>query len=242
MDRMIYEQELIIAPSITDADGKLGYANAFGVCMDIAAIHAESLGLGLYDLARRNLFWITVKTQLRFLARPQMMERVLVRTWPEQPGKLRGNRSYQILRGDSILISGKTEWAVMNTKTGQLSPMVDVYPVDMIFPTTAASPEPFARITDDFGDNEPYAVHNVSSADIDVGGHMNNTAYVHAILASLNTKTVRDLGKCKMDVIFRSPCFEGEILSIQRRDKGNALEFRVSKEEHTAILARIERQ
>ena len=139
MDRMIYEQELIIAPSITDADGKLGYANAFGVCMDIAAIHAESLGLGLYDLSRRNLFWITVKTQLRFLERPQMMERVLVRTWPEQPGKLRGNRSYQILRGDSILISGKTEWAVMNTKTGQLSPMVDVYPVDMIFPTIMSS-------------------------------------------------------------------------------------------------------
>ena len=134
LSRQIYEQELLISPSISDSDGKLGYHNAFGVFMDIAAAHAQMLEIGLYDLAEKDLFWLTVKTQIRFFERPAMMELVTARTWPEPPGKLRGNRSYEIRREGKLLISGKTEWAVINTKTRQLSFMRDIYPSSLTFP------------------------------------------------------------------------------------------------------------
>lgn len=236
----IYEQELTITPSLSDSDGKLGYYSAFGVCMDIAAIHAQNLGIGVYELAKRNLFWLTVKTQLRFFDRPRMMERVTARTWPDQPGKLRGNRSYQILRNGTVLISGKTEWAVINQKTNQLSRMDDVYPAQMEFTTPSASPEPFARILDDFGNEPPYAQYTVCSADIDIGGHMNNTAYVRTMLGSMSNDALRGMNIRQIDIVFRAPCFEGDVLELQRRKRETCMEIRMSKHGDTVFLARVE--
>ncbi len=236
----VYTQELTITPSLSDADGRLGLYSTFGVCMDIAAIHAQQLGIGVYELAKRDLFWLTVKTQLRFFDRPRMMECVTAKTWPDQPGKLRGNRSYQILRNDMILISGKTEWAVINQKTNQLSRMDDVYPAQMEFTTPSALPEPFARILDDFDSEPTYAQYAVRSTDIDIGGHMNNTAYVRTMLGSLSNEALRGMNIRQIDIVFRSPCFEGDTLQLQRRKKENCLEIRMSKHGETAFLARIE--
>ena len=42
-----------------------------------------------------------------------------------------------------------------------------------------------------------------------------------------------------MDVIFRSPCYEGDELLFQRKPSENALDFRASKDGATVLLARI---
>ncbi len=235
----VFEREWIVTPSLCDAEGRLSVSDAFSVCMDIAAIHAQRLGIGLDTLAMRNLFWVTVKTQLHFNERPKMMERVTVRTWPDQPGKVRGNRSYQILRGETVLISGKTEWAVMNLQTKQFALLSDVYPADLSFDAEPSVSAPFARIPDDFADTESYERYIVSSTDIDVGGHMNNTAYVRALLGSLTNRALRDLKIGRMDVIFRSPCYEGNILEFQRHETPDGTAFRIAREGETALLAQI---
>ncbi len=125
----VYLKDIIIPASDCDAGGCLSYHDCFGMFMDVAAEHAEALGIGLRAMARRDLFWLTVKTQVRFYRRPAMLERCILRTWPELPGKMRGNRSYQLMsEDDEILVGGKTEWAVINTKTQELVPMQLVYP------------------------------------------------------------------------------------------------------------------
>ena len=233
----LYEEELTISPSRTDAEGRLGYPDAFSLCMDIAAAHAEALGVGLYDLGKRDLFWLTVKTQLTFYERPRMMERIRIRTWPEPPGKMRGDRSYQLLRGDQVLIAGKTEWAVIGRHSGQLAPMKEVYPAGLEFESSSAGVA-YARIPDDFV-APPYASYRVRSTDIDVGGHMNNTVYVRALLGSLNLQELADLRIGRMDVVYRSPCYEGELLEFQRRDGEAGTDFRASKDGVTALLVRV---
>lgn len=235
----IFEQALIVTPSLADAAGKLSYHDSFGVFMDIASVHAQTLGIGLYDMAARDLFWLTVKTQIRFFERPAIMERVVVRTWPEAPGKLRGNRSYQILRGEKLLIAGKTEWAVINTKTNQLTLMHDVYPPSLTFAQESACPEPFARIPDDFAETELFSRYAVRSADIDVGGHMNNAAYVRAMLGCFSNEALSRMRIGRIDVVFRSPCFEGNELEIRKKQTEAGLDLRMSNGDTTALLARI---
>ena len=132
MDQL-FEQAQIILPSMADAGGRLSIPNTFGLFMDIASIHAGMLGSGMDDMARRGLFWLTVKTQIVFYDRPRVMERIGARTWPESPGKIRCNRSYQLLRGEEVLVAGKTEWAVMDLRTKQLAPLTGVYPPALSF-------------------------------------------------------------------------------------------------------------
>ena len=236
----LFVQTQVILPSMADSSGRLGIPNTFALFMDIASIHAGILGSGLNDMARRGLFWLTVKTQIVFYDRPRVMERVSARTWPESPGKVRCNRSYQLLRGEEVLVAGKTEWAVMDLQTKQLTPLSDIYPSDLTFDLPSAVSGPFARIQDAGDDWQPFADYRVRSTDIDLGGHMNNAAYLRAMLGAFSTAELKALSIGKMDVIFRSPCFEGEALTLQRRNTQSGLELRIVKETGTALLARIE--
>lgn len=95
-----YEMRRQIGPSICDASGKLSHAEAFGLFMDIASFHAEQIGVGLGAMAQKDLFWLTVKTQVNFIRRPRMLQNVTLETWPEQPDKMRGNRSYIMRCGE----------------------------------------------------------------------------------------------------------------------------------------------
>ena len=237
----VFEKELVISPSISDSSGKLSFFAAFDVFMDIAAEHAQRLGIGMDAMASKDLFWLTVKTQIRFQERPRMMERVTLRTWPEAPGKIRGNRSYQLARGNDILLYGKTEWAVINMKTGQLATLDGVYPPALTFSQPSACPEPFARITDDFSTCKESVKYRVRSTDIDIGGHMNNAAYVRALLGCFSNDEIKQLRIAKMDVAFRKPCFEGEELLLQRKPTGAGADLRFVKADgSTALLVRIE--
>ncbi len=235
----VFERPYLILPSVCGADGRLSLHSVFALFMDFASQHAQLLGNGPAAMAGRNLFWLTVKTQIRFFELPRMMETVTARTWPEAPGKVRCDRSYQLLRGGQILAAGKTEWAVLNTKTGQLAPLADVYPAGLSFTEPSACPGPYARIVDVADGWTQRGDYTVRSTDIDLGGHMNNAAYVRALLGSFSNAELGTLAIRQMDVIFRTPCYEGETLSIEQRPAAGGMELRLTKPEGTALLVQI---
>ena len=235
-----FETQHYVVPSSSDDSGRLGVHKAFDLFMDVAAVHAEALGVGLDAMLAKGRFWITTKTMIRFYERPRMMERVTLRTWPEAPAKVRGNRSYQVLRDGRVLVAGKTEWAVIELASKQLISMDAVYPSGLSFPSESACPEPFARIPEGFENCAPYARYTVCPTDIDMAGHMNNCAYLRALVSSFSRAELREMRVGGMDVIFRSPCFEGETLALQRRETDAGTDIRFSKSDGTtALLVRI---
>ena len=234
-----YERQLTVLPSMCDATAKLGVPNAFALFMDLATEHAEALGIGMNGLMRQGLFWLTVRTRIRFIDRPAMTETVTLRTWPEKPERSRCNRDYAILRGDDVIVEGKTEWMIMNLKTNRLHPVDGVFPADLELLEDRVLPEPFARLSDDFEGAESLGTYTVRSTDIDLGGHMNNAAYVRAIAGAFASKDWAAMNIREMEVAFRSPCFEGETLEIQRRRTDAATDIRLSRDGKTIVLARI---
>lgn len=235
----IFEKMRTIEPSLADAAGLLSIPDTFGLFMDIAAEHADILGIGFKELSRRGLFWLTVKTKVMITARPRLGDTVTVRTWPEEAKKLRCNRSYELLKDGEVIIRGKTEWAVLNTADSTLVPIEEVYPKDLTFPRGTACPEPFARIPEQFSDLEPYGEYRVRSTDIDVFHHMNNVAYVRALAGSFTTAEWEKAPKSSLDILFRAPCYEGDALAFRRREAEDGLYIRISGGENTLILAKM---
>ena len=235
----VLEQTLDVAPSIADAEGLLSYPGAFHVFQDLAGTHAERLGVGLGAMAEKSLFWLTVRTKIVFLSRPALGQTVTLRTWPEKPGALRCNRSYEIARGGEILIRGRTEWAVMNTETHALTPAAGLFPAELPFDRPAACPEAFARIPDKFEGAELFDTYRVRSTDIDVGGHMNNAAYLRALFGAFSNREIQALRPRCADVSFRASCFEGEQLQFYRRETESGLDLRIARGADTVLLARL---
>ena len=234
-----FEQEILIPPSACDYSGKLGYAGAFAVLMDLATEHAERLGIGLAAMKAKNRFWVTVKTKIIFYEHPAVSEAVRLITWPEKPGAVRCNRSYEIRRGDELLIAGRTEWAVMNTELNTIAPATDLFPAELDYMSGASVSEPFARIPARFDGAEPFASYTVRSTDIDLGGHMNNAAYPRALFAAFSTKELEAMQARSIDLIFRTPCYEGEELTFYKREGEGVTDLRVARGDETVLLARI---
>ncbi len=234
-----YQKSLVITPSLSDASGHLSIPSVFSLFMDIASEHAERINIGFQVMSAQSLFWLTVKTQVCVASCPRLMDAVTLSTWLEKPGRLRSVRCYALSAGSETLITGKTEWALINRDTLALTPLAGVYPENLDYSRPSLCPEPFARIPDAFDGAQPYADYRVRSTDIDIGGHMNNAAYIRALIGSLKNADLQSASIRKMDVIFRASCYEGDLLSLQKRTSDGATDFRLAKDDATILLARM---
>ena len=143
-----FTKPLTILPSLCDSAARLGIPETFALFMDAATEHARALGCGIDTLAPRGLFWLAVRTRVRFYRRPKMLERVTLSTWPEKCGRLRADRDYCLEQDGVPLVAGKTEWTVLNQGTGRLHPMADVFAPDFDFCPDVVWEEPFTRMKD----------------------------------------------------------------------------------------------
>lgn len=235
-----YQTALQILPSVCDSTARLGIPNTFALFMDMATVHAEMLGCGAGAMMSRGLFWLTVRTKIRFHRLPRLMEEVTAATWPGVPGKFKVMRYYTLHGGGELLAEGKTEWAISDLKTGKLQPSDGVYPPGLEIDETKAVDEPFVRITDDFSPEEERGTYLVRSTDIDLGGHMNNAAYVRAAIGMFSAQELKELRISDVDVCFRAPCYEGERLSVRTRQADGALDLGMLRPDgKTALLMHI---
>ena len=140
-----YEQSTIVYPSLMDSSGRLGIPDCFALFMDIASVHAPLLGCGTEDLAKQDLFWLTVRSKIKINRRPYLMEKIDVSTWPEPPEETRSVRDYAITQDGKPLVLGKTLWAVLNMKTHRLHRVVELYPEGFEAIPDLAVPEPFTQ-------------------------------------------------------------------------------------------------
>ena len=235
-----YEHELTILPSVCDREMKLSIADTFAIFMDIASYHAFLLGVGADRMFPRGLFWLTTKTKVRFYRRPAMMERITVATTPLAPEKIRSVREYQILQDGKLLIEGKTEWAVLELESGKIHPMADVFAPELELCTQAGFPEPFVRIPPDFSGAEELGRYTVRSTDIDLGKHMNNVAYLRAVLGLLPSAELDAMPAGEVEIAFRTPCFEGEGFTVLRRKEADHWDLAALREDgKPAVLLRV---
>ncbi len=232
-------RKLTIPASDCDYSSRLSVPDTFALFQDLATDHAHALNIAGPDLAPRHLFWLAVKTKVKFYRRPAMNEPVEAETWPEPAERIRCNRDYRLAAAGEVLALGKTEWAVVNTETGQLRRGTEVFPEGIAFRSDVVWEEPFARLRDDFGEEPVFARYSVRSTDIDLGGHMNNVAYVRCLAGAFSTAEWDALDVKEMEVHFKAPCFEGEELALQKRERNGALEIRMSAGGRTVILASI---
>ena len=235
-------RQLTILPSMCDREMKLSIPDLFAQFMDAAALHADALGVGADAMFARGLFWLTVKTKARILRRPRLLETVTLTTRPLIPEKLRSIREYRLEQDGALLAEGKTEWAVLETDSGRLHPMADVFDSAVELGREPAYLAPFARIRPDFSEAEAIGTYAVRATDIDMGGHMNNIAYLRALLGVLPGPALAALPQGEVEIVFRTPCFEGDALTVRRRPTETGWELAALKPDGSpAVFLKLDR-
>lgn len=227
-----FERNAEIALSLCDNTGKLSVYNIFTLFMDIATEHANELKLSSDDLGE-DLFWITVRTKVQIIYRPKLSDEVTLTTWPEKPSRVRANRHYIISDNDTPLIKGKSEWTVVDTKSGKLCRVADLYPEDFEFCDELSIEEKYCRINDDFEDAKTLCDYTIRSTDIDLVQHMNNSAYIRAFMGAFSTKELEAQPIKEIEIAYKAQSYEGETLTIKYRETEGAIEYAMIKADST---------
>ena len=127
----------------------------------------------------------------------------------------------------------------MNTELNTIAPATDLFPAELDYVSGSSVSEPFARIPARFDGVEPFASYTVRSTDIDLGGHMNNAAYPRALFGAFSIQELEAMQARSIDLIFRTPCYEGEKLDLYKKEGEGVTDLRVARGNETVLLARI---
>ena len=211
----LYTKKIRIGSSMCDERARLSVPAAFRICMDAATEHAQFLGIGFDYMVSRNCYWITAKTRIHFNSFPRILEEVSVCTWPLKPKAASCIRDYRIESADGKeLLCGKTEWVMRDNNSGWLLRGKDIFPEDMLFSTETVLEEPFAEPVQPTDSFRKLGEYTVVSNDIDIGQHMNNTAYIDAFFRMLSTEEIQKRGYSDVEILYRKQCFEGDRITF----------------------------
>ena len=149
------------------------------------------------------------------------------------------------MKDGELLAEAKTDFVDTNIRTHQLVKVTDFFPqqeeitrslADQALPLPEAAP----RISPDFSEGEEKGTYTVRSTDIDLGGHMNNVAYLRAIMGLFSCREIEDMAWSDIDIAYRKPCFEGEVLTARVRRSEEATELGLFKSTgEAAVLVRL---
>ena len=231
-----YRGQWIVPLSHCDETGRLSVQGALGEFMDIAALHAEQIGVGGSDRAKRGLFWLTVRTRIRFYKRPAMMQTVELETWPGTVEGMRCERYYTMKRGDALLAEARTQWAVWDVNEKRPVPVWPVYPPELVLPEDTVCDGRYAALREI--PDEEVCRYTVRSVDLDVGQHMNNVVYIPMLLGTLPSAALHAIRE--METHYRRPCLEGETLGVFcRREEGRCRMAVKHADGRPAVLAQV---
>ncbi len=237
-----HQKDLTVLTSHCDASARLSIPEIFNQFMDIASDHAKLLGVGYHDMSAKGVFWVILRSRVRFYRRPMILEDTQLETWPAVPGRVRCERYYTLHAGEELLAEGRTEWAVMDLANGKaVSAAASGYPAQMQHREESTCPAPFRRFADDFTLEEKVATLTVRPSDIDMGQHVNNVIYLRYLLDTFTVAQQKELNVREAELSYRTPCFEGEVLDIYRRRTEEGYLFSVRHTDgSTAVLASLE--
>ena len=205
---------------------------------DMASRHSIIMGVDDFTLLENdNAMWVVSKTKIKINKLPLWNEEVTVRTWPMGAEGVRCNRCYQIKKGDEVLINAISEWVIIDATSRTLRKVETTsYPTDVDWIQEKSIEERFRRFKDDFTEEDLIYKRLVRSGDIDVTHHTNNVTYITMLLDTFSVKELEAKQWEDVEVSYLNESFEGETLSIYRKEKEDGYYFSIKKEDGKVAL------
>jgi medium-chain acyl-[acyl-carrier-protein] hydrolase len=209
----VKEEKFRIRTYECGVDGRIKIFSLMQYLQEIAALHAEQLGLGFDKLSEMSGYWVLSNIRLEINRLPGRDDEITLRTWPSGFSRTIATREFVGKdRNGSELFCAGSEWMVINKQTNRLK---NLFKLDLNLPKTGvkALPDKLKRL-------EPMNEHNqvgrvlVPRSSIDLNGHVNNTEYVRWGIDALSRPSKLNENIRSMQATYLSEVFEGDELEL----------------------------
>lgn len=201
--------------------GRLKASSILDIFQDIAASHANELGIGFDAMIANETIWVLSKVKFEIFSQPDLYETVHVKTWPLQPDKLIFTRDYLITdKNGETVAKGTSEWVVINSVTRKLVPAADSFPIKEGFITERMFEGKIKKIPEFTSENESYVV-NAAFSDCDINGHVNNIQYANYVMDALDLDESKSIKTFQID--YSQEVMMGTELHIHTKSEDNLI-------------------
>jgi len=199
-------------------DGRIKIFSPMQYLQEIAALHAEQLGLGFDKLSEMGGYWVLSNIRIEISQLPGREDEVTLRTWPSGYSRTIATREFigKDQNGSELFRAG-SEWMVLNKKTNRLK---NLFKLDLNLPKTGikALPDEIHRLEPN-GDYRKVDMVHVPRSSIDLNGHVNNTEYVRWGIDALRREFKLNENIRCVQATYLSEAFEGDELDLLATSK-----------------------
>jgi acyl-ACP thioesterase len=193
-----------------DENGRMKPGILLDIFQEVAACHADSLGIGVGDLIRRGLTWVLRRYRVDFRGHPGRGE-LAVRTWFEPCRNLMSVRRFEAksAAGEDVA-SAWSAWIVVDLGRGRPIRLDRALPGEYF---SAAEPtgEPVEGVIPEVSDDCGFErVFSVRRSELDLNGHTNHTVYFDWALESIPDSVIAGASPARFDAEF--------LASVRRED------------------------
>jgi len=235
----IYKSKSEALIDICGRNGRMSFVGAATIFMNLAEAHEDHMGNGIASMARRGMHWVMAKAQYRLVNSQEIFTTEDSYTWCIKPKNFRAARNFVIGSIENPMVIGRADWAILSD-SGKIMKITDVVPEELEFQDfDIFKGEEWPRVEREFDESNSQLLgrYIVKSTDIDFIGHMNNVAYVRAIMSCYScdeTEKFKDFF-----IQYLASCFEGEELIFFEKNWGGFREICAKRNGEAVIYARI---
>lgn len=209
MALMKYTTQITLYNSYFDMNDRLTAKSILNIFQDVAALHAEHIGVGFETMLKQNLYWVLSRIKFDILKMPKPDQTVIVETWPHEKGRIDFDRDMKISdeNGETLVIA-TSKWCVIDTVSRSLQRTENVNYIGEICSDTNYQ-DRFGKIVLPSQALEEKFIHKVRFSDLDHNKHMNNTNY-----ATLVSNTITNTAFSHFEINFLNECLLDDEIKI----------------------------
>ena len=202
---------------LTDFRGKATLAMIGNCLIHAASQHASSRGFGFGDMAGRHTAWVLSRLAIELQVYPRAGERLVVRTWISEVGRLATHRCFELSDGEGRIFGyARSTWAAIDLESRRPTlldaPALNPYLSDRLCPI-----EPPMKIQP-VEQGSPEETFRVSYSDLDINGHMNSMKYIEHFLDLFGREPFETHDITRLDIAYQAEGRYGMELRLFRRE------------------------
>jgi acyl-ACP thioesterase len=209
----VKEEKFRIRTYECGVDDRIKIFSLMQYLQEIAALHAEQLGLGFDKLSEMGGYWVLSNIRIEISRLPGREDEVTLKTWPSGYSRTIATREFvgKDQNGAELFRAG-SEWMVINKNTNRLK---NLFKLDLNLPKTGTKslPEELKRLEPN-GDYREVNTMRVPRSTIDLNGHVNNTEYVRWGMDALSREFKLEKSIRSVQATYLSEVFEGDELDL----------------------------
>lgn len=238
----IFEQQYFLVAGDADAQHELPLTTLVDRIIEVASLHANTLGFGHTAMAPMQLGWVLSRLSIGVSRYPTINSSYTLRTWISGWNRHYSERCFEVLDQEGNTLGyARTVWMVIDTEahtgtTTERLPFVPEMIVDRECPLATAPRT--APLKPDDKEVEMFK-YTYRYTDIDVYRHVNTVKHIRTLMDTLTLERMDRERITRLDIAFMHEGNYGSSVDIMRRESGDGiLDFTVACNQTGAPLIR----